>query len=66
MGPSEKQHLQALPGKEEVVNWLRKWLFRRFILPRVYWFTVDEDALQVDLETGEGLIHRDDVRVEWL
>lgn len=48
------------------MNWLRKWLFRRFILPRVYWFAVDEDKLQVDLETGEGLIYRDDVKVEWL
>lgn len=48
------------------MRWLRRLVFERFVLPGVFWFSVGADELQIDLETGEGLIHRDDVRVEWL
>ena len=47
-------------------NRLAAWAFRRVILPRVFWFYADGRAGRIDLETGDTLIHRDDVKVEWL
>lgn len=42
-----------------------KWVFERFIVPRVLAFWAPEDEACIDTLTDDCLIYADSVRVEW-